>query len=454
MKFYRYSIALFVITLLVFPYSGWASDSGDLENRLQNLEQEVAILKRQLENKKEEETKKSGETPIVTANAKDGFSLKSADDSFKLKLRGVIQADGRFFAYNKKNLGVNDTFTVRRARLIFDGTVGSKFNFYIMPDFGSGASTLVDGYGEFVFAPGIKLKGGKFKVPFALERLQSDSSNNFVELGLTGNLVPNREVGFQLGGDLFNQIINYNVGVFNGSADLASSTSQDTDNNNDKDVIGRVFVQPFKTSGPDFAKGLGVGVAGSFGHNEGATIPAFKSAGQASIFSYSTGVTADGLHQRITPQLSFYNGSLGLLAEYVQSSQKVIRVSGLSTIREKFTNTAWQVTGNYVLTGELASYNGVAPRNNFDPSKGIWGAFEAVARIEHLNIDNSIFTSGFGSLAGSVSGADAWGAGLNWYPYKNIKLALDFEQTKFNRGAATGDRRTEDAVLSRFQIAF
>ncbi len=463
----------FLMALLILgkisPLIAWASDgSGSeqppvvadssstsvIEKRLEGLEQEIAVLKRQLEVKKEEDTKKSAEAVIVTANVKDGFSIKSQDESFKLKLRGYVQTDGRFFSYEKKNLGANSTFSVRRARLIFEGTVAKIFDFYIMPDFGSGASTLVDAYSEIKFSPALKLKGGKFKVPFALERFQSDSANNFTEVGLPANLAPNREVGVQLSGDLLKETLNYNVGVFNGSADLASSTGQDTDNNNDKDVIARVFVHPFKNNGPEFFKGLGLGLAGSYGHNEGATLPTYKSTGQASVFSYSSGVTADGLHSRFTPQAYFYKGSLGLLGEYIQSHQKVVRTSGSNIIRGTFENTAWQISGNYVLTGELATFKGVTPRKNFDLAKGDWGAFDLVARYGHLSIDNSIFNSGFASLATSVSGASAWGIGVNWYLTKNYRVSLGFEQTQFDRGATAGDRKSENVILTRFQVSY
>src|SRR6185503_19489182 len=107
----------------------------------------------------------------------------------------LIQADGRFFTDNQKDNGTTDTFLVRRARIIFDGTVGKLFDFYIMPDFGNGQSTLVDGYGEFKLAPAWKIRGGKFKAPLGLERLQSDAVSNFTETGLPSNLLPNREVG-------------------------------------------------------------------------------------------------------------------------------------------------------------------------------------------------------------------------------------------------------------------
>lgn len=269
-KFLRVTV---MVTSLLGNTTAFAAD--ELEKRVADLEEQVNILKRQIELKNETEANSKKETPVITANAKDGFSIKAPDDSFKLRIRGLVQADGRFFVDNQKDNSTTDTFSVRRARPIVEGTVGKDFDFYLMPEFGSGSASLVDAYGEFKFNKQAKLRGGKFKAPYGLERLQSDSVANFVEIGLPSNLAPNREVGFQLSGDVLGDTTNYAFGVFNGSADLASTTSQDVDNNNDKDVVGRIFVQPFKNDGPDALKGLGVGIAGSYGHKEGATLPTY-----------------------------------------------------------------------------------------------------------------------------------------------------------------------------------
>lgn len=434
----------------------WA-DQASLEARLSDLEQQIAILKRQIENSKEEAATKAKDAPVITANVKDGFSIKSADDAFKLRVRGLVQADARVFTSTSKEVaGTGDTFLIRRARPIFEGTVGKNFDFYLMPDLAVNATSssnaqLVDAYIDFkIKNPEIKIRGGKSKVPFGLERLQSDAVANFIEVGLPTNLVPNRDVGFQLLGSLFGESLDYQVGIFNGGPDLASVDTSDT--NNDKDVVGRVFVQPFKNQGPEVLKGLGVGVAGSYGHREGTTLSSYRSPGQATVFSYSaTGLAADGKHSRISPQAYFYKGSFGILGEYVASTQDLVRGAG---IQETFTNKSWQLSSNYVLTGELASYRGITPRTNFDLEKGTWGAFEVTGRYGVLDIDDSVFDRGFASLTSSISKEEAWGAGLNWYPHKNVRLGVNYEHTDFERGAATGNRPSENAIFTRLQLQY
>lgn len=447
----RLGLILFVVAGLgLISPDIWAQEKST-EERLAALEQEVAILRRNLELEKEEAKKKAGESAVVTASAKDGFQIKAPDDSFKIRLRGYFQADARFFTDNKKDIGTTDTLLVRRAAPGLEGSLGKNASFSFVPEFGGGSVALNDAYIDYKFAPVFGVRGGKFKVPLSLERLQSSTATHFTELGLATNLTPNRDVGFQLSGALDNETLNYSLGVFNGAVDNGTI---DGDSQNDKDLVGRLWINPFKNRGPERLKGLGIGVAGSYGHREG-SLQTYRSIGQASIFSYSS-TTADGTQQRIVPQVSFYNGSLGLQGEYVRSQQDVARVtSGTIIKRDSYTNTGWQITGSYVLTGELASYKGVVPRQEFAPGKGTLGAWELVGRYSALDVDDQLFTDGYASLNSNVSGAKDWGVGLNWYWNRNVRWSLDYDRTEFDRGAQGGSNRTaENLILSRFQIAY
>ncbi len=428
-----------------------------LLQRIEALESEVKILKRQLEVKDEESVKKAPETPVVTASSKEGFSIKSPDDAFKIRLRGYVQADGRSFLDNKKDIGTTDTFVARRVRPIVEGTVYKNFDFLLVPDFGNGTVVLQDGYAEYKEFGWAKIRAGKFKEPFGLERLQSDTVANFAELGFPSALAPNRDTGVLLHGDLFDNTVYYAVGAFNGAVDSGNTGSSDIDTNNDKDVAARVFVQPFRNTGISALSGLGVGAAVTRGHNEGAQVPTLRSPGQATIFTYNTGITADGPHTRFSPQFYYYWNSLGLLGEYVVSDQEVGRAS--TRTFEKIQNDAWQIAGTYVVTGEDASYKGVTPKNPFDLTKGGWGAWELAARYGELDVDNAAFALGFAGATNSVSRAYGWGLGLNWYLNKNVKWVLDYDRTQFDGGSSIDggsldDRETENVLLGRFQVAY
>jgi len=427
-----------------------AQDVSALEKRLDALEQEVRVLRRQLEVEKEEKAKKAAESAVVTASAKDGFSIKSTDDNFSLKVRGYVMGEGRFFTDNKKDIGTTDTFVARRVRPIFEGTVYTDFGYFIQPDFGNGTTVLQDGWGEFKRWTRAKLRIGKLKTPFGLERLQPDVFNDFIELGLPSLLAPNRDVGVMLHGEFQNGLVAYQTAVLNGVAD---SGSGDSDTNSDKDVVARIFAHPFKEFDFEPLHGLGVGAAVSAGHQEGSTLPTFKSAGQASIFSYSSGTVADGPHNRFSPQAYYYYGPLGLIVEYAESVQEVSRTT--TPVSEKIHMDAWQVAGTWVLTGEDATYKGVSPRHSFDPSKGEWGALELAARIGALDIDNDAFALGFANPNTSVSALEEWALGMNWYLNRNVKLVLNYVRSDFDGGGpGSEDRQTENVILTRAQVLF
>jgi len=444
--------AIFMNPLVTFAES--AEETKTTEQRMAELEQKIKILERQLEIEQEKGMEKAKTAPIVTATAKEGFSIKSPTGDFSLRIRGYVQADSRS-VIGKKGTTSDDTFLLRRVRPIFEGTVFKDVDFRIMPDFGGGKTELQDAYLDLKYFPTAKLQVGKFKEPFGIERLQSGTDTLFIERGLPNNLVPNRDIGAAFHGDLFNGKLSYAAGVFNGVADGASL---DSDIDNNKELAGRIFIKPWKESGNwlfDWLllDGLGVGFAATAGNKTGMSsatyLPSYKTPGQATFFSYRSGTVADGRHTRYSPQAYYSYGSFGLLAEYVLSSQEVKR----GTAKRSLDNKAWQIVTSYVLTGEPASYKGVVPKESFNPKEGKWGAFELVGRIGQLDVDSEAFPTFVDSTV-SAKSAKSWGVGLNWYLNKNVKWALDYEQTSFDRGDLNRDRENEHAFLIRAQISF
>lgn len=424
------------------------------EEQYQALDQKVRVLERKWELDQEQVATKAKEAPLLTAG-KEGFSLKSADNSFQLRIRGYAQADGRFFADDKERATI-DTFLLRRVRPILEGTVGKFFDFRIMTDFGGGTASVQDAYLDIRPWSWAKLRVGKYKPPVGLERLQSGSELLFVERGLPTNLVPNRDVGVQIHGDILDGAASYALGAFNGVADGGSG---DLDNTDSKEFAGRLFAQPFKNTSIEFFQGLGIGLAGTYGDQRGSTsataLPTLRSQGQASFFSYRSDGTAagttiaNGIHSRFAPQGYYYYGPFGLFGEYVKSYQRVQRGRSAATLE----NDAWQIAVSYVLTGENASYRSVSPAQSFDLTKGTWGALEVAARYGALTVDKEAFPV-FADPTRAARVAESWGLGLNWYLHRNVKFQLNYEQTDFTGGGPQGERPKERAILSRFQVAF
>jgi phosphate-selective porin OprO/OprP len=432
--------------------------------KFQELDQKVRVLQRKQELEKEAAIEKAKTAVAVTAGS-NGFTIRSADTNFVLRLRGYIQTDGRFFPGDNAAGNINDSFLIRRARPILEGTVFEKYDFRLMTDFGSGitGSTanngfLQDAYVNARFLPGFQIQAGKFKEPVGLERLQSGANMLFIERGYPTQLIPNRDVGVQLQGDLFDGTLSYAAGIFNGVGNGGSGDFETADD--DKDFAGRLFAHPFKNSAIVGLKGLGFGLAGTFGNQEG-SLRALVSPGQQRIFSYRTSagtspttanVVADGDLWRLSPQAYYYWGPFGVYGEYVVANQKVRRDDGAATFGQ-VRNSAWQVAASCLLTGEENSFKAVTPRKPFSPANGGWGAWELAARYGQLDVDDDAFPA-FANPATSATKAASWGVGLNWHLNRNVKLSLDYEKADFSSGSSAPLEKGEHALITRAQVSF
>src|SRR5688572_24249205 len=111
------------ICLLAALGSAFGADDAariqELEKRLEELDQKYRILERRLEIEHEVASEKSKTTPTMSIGA-EGFTYRSADTNFVLRIRGVLQVDSRFYINDGGN-NRNDTFLLRRARPIIEG---------------------------------------------------------------------------------------------------------------------------------------------------------------------------------------------------------------------------------------------------------------------------------------------------------------------------------------------
>jgi phosphate-selective porin OprO and OprP len=384
--------------------------------------------------------------PPVTAGWQEGFVIQSANGDFGLGLGVVAQGDGRFVVNDEDDAYV-DTFTIRKARPIFNGRMARHFEFLVMPDFGNGTTVVQDAYIDARFSTAFRVRAGKSKTPIGYELLVGDPYLLFPERSLASGLVPNRDVGFQALGEFAAGRVSYAGGVFNGIPDGTSAAS-DVDNSDSKDLAGRVAVQPFKRAvNPGSLNGLGFAVGASYGTQHG-VLPAFRTSVGQRYFGYVAGASADGPRTRITPAVFYYQNAFAFFAEYMRSEQTVATPDRSTDLA----NQAWQVTAAYVLTGEAGADRGVRPRTNFDPTAGEWGAVQVVARVSQLRVDDAAFASTL-AIAGSSREARAFIIGVNWYPAYFIKYYATFERTAFAGGLAS-DRRPEHAVVVRAQVAF
>ncbi len=492
--------------------NAYANDSAELEELralVQQLDQKVRILDRKNEVAEEASVAKKKEAPVIKASEK-GFSIESADGKNSIKLGGIIQYDYRSFdsgANDVRNRSdaragsldaitgfhdANDTWLARRLRPNIQGTLFGKYDYRFQEEFAGGSASVVDAYIDGRFDPAFKIRVGKYKPFVGLERLQTAADIKFIERSyVSNNILPNRDQGISVYGDVLNTKLSYAFGINNGVVD-GGNASTGSEFDSDKEYTARLFATPFKDDISPLS-GLGFGIAATYtdataeknlnftdttatdGTRNG--LPSYVTNSQQTFFRYSSAAIADGKRLRVAPQAYYYNGPFGLIAEYARVSQDVSLAGGgspagggagtsaLSTAQtsilagsnKKLENNAWEVAATYLITGEDSSFKSVKPKNDFDIDTGGWGAWELALRYSELSVDGDAFKNANGQLA-AQTGADAtptlaqsyadptfsakraktWTAGVNWYLNSNAKIVLNYEQTAFDGGAGTG----------------
>ncbi len=396
---------------------------------------------------------KTLDAPAVSASDQ-GFRLQSGDGDYRIRFGGLAQMNGRFFTSGNDENN-SSTFYVNKARPIISGAVAKYWEFQFMPDFGQGQVVLQDAWINAGYFTEAQFQLGKYKANMDLERIQSDPALELIQRSQIQNLVLNRDIGAQVQGLLFDRRVAYALALMNGVPN--NTASFDSDNNDAKDFVGRLFLTPFQRTKIDWLNGLGFGLAGTYGNERGDTISSYKTWGQSTWFSYNNGVTAAGEHARLGFQSYYYFHQLGLMAEYSQDQQRLNLSS--KNLNRSFTNTGYLLQASYYLTGEKASFTNVSPNRPFEfGEEGGLGAWELAARISNVANDSKQFQLGFANPGLSAKTATEFAVGLNWILNNNIKYMVDYALTDFYEGAGTAtnptNRPAESTIESQLQIAF
>ncbi len=444
------------ISFLAGVASLLADPDVSAESRVEQLEQRIRLLETRLEavmtvqQRMEEASKDSPATvrsttgrASVSAGA-GGLRFESEDGSYRFRIGLLTQMDGRFYLDGN---GV-DTFDMRRVNPVFAGTLWQDLDFQIMPEL-SGTVRILDAYGDYRVSDQLRVRFGNFKTPLGLELTQSSGSQRFPEDGYVAQLLPNRDMGVQIYGKAMTEKIEWKAGVFHGAVDGHNGAAS-VDSNNSFDLAGSLHLYPFRGSESDWWQGLGVGVAASWGRQHRDASLRIRNQQQLEVLA-GKDIRENGTLWRINPQLTYYCGPLGIMAEYMLSS----RALGQDAIGyQRYYNEAWSIEAAYLLTGEKNSYGKIVPSSPFRMGTDGSGAWELVLRYTALRMDRSLWHDGLLNVQ-QPSQANGWGVAVNWYATENWKAILSYDYTNYTGGKANGeDRKADQAILSRVQVNF
>jgi phosphate-selective porin OprO and OprP len=249
MNHFKPKISLF---LILFVSAGMRISAQSTNDVLNVLIANGTISQQQADSVRAEAAIKQQEADA----AKKSFFVNAAR---QMQLSGYTQ-----FRYQiLDEPGKKDGFDIRRARLDLKGNLTPFFGYRLQADFAE-KPKMIDAFGDIKLADYFTITAGQFKIPFSMESVAADNKLEVIDrsqvvealAARSKDVIGNqngRDIGIQAGGVLLKTgngaLLEYQVGVFNGSGINVADTANEA-----KDVAGRIVLNP--------VKGLSFGVSG------------------------------------------------------------------------------------------------------------------------------------------------------------------------------------------------
>jgi len=336
----------------------------------------------------------------------------SAGGTFMPKISGFVQGMYQANLSEDFNL-IDNTFRMRRVRLSVDGNLSPWVSYKLQGDF-TRSPMLVDAYVKYKACNAFAVQVGQFKTPFTIESPINPVNLEIFDYGeiiqqlggykdVCGVGGLGRDIGVMATGSFFPvmgeeggikyHVVDYAVGVFNGNGPTT------TDNNNRKDLVGRLNVHP----------GLkDVTLSGSYyyGLYKGSSDPAVLEEGKTNF--------GHGVRNRWTAGAQYNDGKLVLRGEYIagETYYQLGYFDGVIeelSIQDCFLNS----NGYYAQAGYY-----------FALGKDHSQKLMPVLRYEHFAKDANI----------TKGGTNWYTVGINYWPMKSVNFKLDYSLVQKESG--------------------
>ncbi len=363
----------------------------------------------------------------------NGFKVESADEEFKLKFGGRVQADYTFASGDRVFGGaLEDGFEFRRARLFVEGTIYERVTFKAQYDFAGGDAEFKDVWIGLVTGKG-ELRFGHYKEYFSLEELTSSKYLAFLERSLPVEaFAPSRNSGIGFHGSSGDRV-NWGVGAFYDADDFGVSSAEDRIN-----LTGRVAFRPIWEDGGKRMLHLGLGVSSKDAGTGGSL--RFRARPEAHFTSrfVDTGSFAADSALLVGFEVAGVFDRFWFAAEGIQNDVDAPAAGDPSF-------SGHYVQAGYFLTPDHRRYK--TGGGEFDRQKpgsnwgkgGGRGAWEVAVRLSSIDLADRGVTGGE---------QDNVSLGLNWYPNPATRLMINFVNADVD---GVGDA---NFVLVRWQVDF
>ena len=408
-------------------------------------------------------------------------------EDVNIEIKGRIQIDGRWFDPAIEE----DAFDIRTLRVGLKGELTRHFDWEIEREIDEvvvvteenaalaaiGAVEPEWRFGDWkdVFInwstfDAIRIKAGRFKMPFGLEQNTSVSDLDFAyrSLGST-KLAPGRDRGVMVYGDSFDGALAYEAGVFDDDGDNGElEEPRFVIEGDDLEGLGpsyaaRVVAEVFRgLPVPNRLKGAEVGIAYT---------RAYVPEGLNSLrgedywgYDFFAPVYVKGHRQRLGLQFDWSPGPLGFRSEWMRSTEERLGQSNRNQDLSDFIGTAWYTSATWIVTGEDKDSN-VTPADPLFQGGG--GLVEIGVRYDQLTFKSALETgTPFRNPRSDYllpNTVGTWTFGANWLVNRWVKVVAnamrqsydDLERTPPIVGVEErGTVKDYWSGLVRLQIAF
>lgn len=395
-----------------------AADKAQLENRVKDLERELADVKAavhggyftansDLEARVSELERMAGDGAMGCAFA-NGLKHSCSEGMFQYQWFGLIQNDWAWYWDDAGKYGgaVNPGVEFRRIRLGVNGTMYGNVKWWSELDFAHGGVTFADMWIELAHCAIGNVRVGHMKEPIGFDQLTSDRYVQFMERSTVNALSPGRNTGIMLHGRCMDEKLLYQMGMFRDS----NSAGDDVGNAKDGEYNFSARVSTRTMEEDDGTTWMHVG--GSLRWSDYADDVIGYGAGpalaQAPVLVSGGAVADNGWQYGL--ECAYVTGPWTWLGEYAHVSN--------DTTGGDLDATAWSIEGGYWLTGENTAYDKskgafgrTAPKHNFGDGDG-QGAWQLALRYDTIDLDD----------AGDM---DRWTFGVRWWLNPNTAVHLN-----------------------------
>jgi len=306
-------------------------------------------------------------------------------EDINIEVKGRALMEWRWF---DPDIG-QDLFKLRTLRIGLKGKLTKHFDWEVEREIGQTEDQIEFGDWKDVNVEWntfdkVRIRGGRFKVPFGLEATTGISELEFAYRALASTqIAPSRDRGVMVSGDLGH--FNYEAGIFDDDGDNAESNEpQFVAEGEDLANVGPSYAA--RVTG-DLLRVLPVGHLKSANFGVAYTISdvpeGLNSLRGETVWGkkFFDRVYVKGRRQRLGTQFDWSHGPGSIKAEWMQAREERNEQSNRDQDLSDFISEGWYVTGTWFLTGEKKD-NNVKVKSPL--LKGGPGAIELAARIEQL----------------------------------------------------------------------